>query len=105
MYKTTSRDDLKLLLAKVESLAKEAQSKLDSGRDHLNQCNELSCSMMTMVFCLGEVYALEQEALRKTNNVTTKKAVVASKYNVRDSYGRFASSKPTQVKAYVASVT
>lgn len=106
MYKATSRDDLKLLLSKVESLAKDAQTKLASGEDHFSSCNELSCSMITMVFCLGEVYAQEQGALLKASNTTTKKVVSATKYNVRDSYGRFASSKPTQVKAcYVSSAT
>lgn len=96
MYKATTRDDLKLLLGKVESLAKDIQSKLESGEDHLAQCNELSCNMVTVVFCLGEVYSQEQEkALKKTT--PSKKTVMATKYNVRDAYGRFA--KPTKINA------
>lgn len=93
MYKATTKDDVKVLAAKVESLAKEVQSKLDLGEDHLSLCSELLTNVVTMTFCLGEVYALEQVSELKV--ASKKLSTFTTKYNVRDSYGRFKTLKAT----------
>jgi hypothetical protein len=83
MYKV-SRDDVKNLAVEIERLAKDLQSKLDSGINYIIPANELVKSTQTMVFSLGELYAVENGAKHssRTNRTYT-----------RDRLGRF-SSKP-----------
>lgn len=87
----TTRNDVKKLAQQVEVLAREIQSKLDSGGDYLSSANELTRNNMTLVFSLGEVYALEQVGTTKTVKATTVSNPSSTGWhNVRDSRGRFA---------------
>lgn len=85
MYSVT-RDDVKQLAQQVADLAKEMVDKLDSNQDYLDRANKLVMNTTTMVFAIGELYALEQSGMNK--KVVGK--VVSTKHNVRDSRGRFA---------------
>jgi hypothetical protein len=93
MSNTTTRNDVKQLAEKIELLAREVQSKLQSNGDFLATANELVRNNLTMVFALGEVYALEQVgSTGKTARATTvsnPSGISANWYNVRDSRGRF----------------
>lgn len=80
----TTRNDVKQLAEKIEVLAKEVQSKLDSNGDFLATANELVRNNVTFVFALGEVYALEQVGGGKRVKATT-----LGYHNLRDSRGRF----------------
>lgn len=81
----TTRNDVKQLAEKIEVLAKEVQSKLDSNGDFLATANELVRNNVTFVFALGEVYALEQVGGGKKVKATS----VGNYHNLRDSRGRF----------------
>lgn len=81
----TTRNDVKQLAEKIEVLAKEVQSKLDSNGDFLATANELVRNNVTFVFALGEVYALEQVGGGKK----VKAVKVGNYHNLRDSRGRF----------------
>lgn len=93
MYNTT-RNDVKKLAQQIEALAREVQSKLDSGSDVLSTANELVRNNTTFVFALGEIYALEQSgAVKKTVTATTvsnPNNTSRNYHNVRDRSGRFA---------------
>jgi len=91
MSKTT-RNDVKQLAEKIEVLARDVQSKLDTDGDFLSAANELVRNNMTFVFCLGELHALKQVGTKKTVKATTvsKPSSSATWHNVRDSRGRFA---------------
>ena len=86
MYSTT-RNDVKRLAQQIENLAREVQSKLDSGSDYLATANELVRNSSTFVFSLGELSVFEQSSKKK---VTAKTVHYNPNYhNVRDIYGRF----------------
>jgi hypothetical protein len=90
----TTRNDVKQLAQQIETLAKEVQSKLDTGGDFLSTANELVRNNVTFVFALGEVYALEQVGTKKTVRATTvsnPSGTSRNYHNVRDSRGRFSS--------------
>ena len=84
MYSAT-RNDVKRLAANIEALAKKVQENLDGTGDFLSAANELVRNSTTMVFALGEVYALEN------GSKTTKKVAsqTVNKSYKRDSRGRF----------------
>jgi hypothetical protein len=89
----TARNDVKQLAANIENLAREFQSKLDSDGDFLTVANEIVRNNLTLVFTLGEYYALHQSGTGKNVraakvNGTNKQAVY---HNVRDNRGRFIS--------------
>lgn len=88
MY-NVSRNDVKQLAAQIEVLSKDLQSKLDTGSDYIPTANELVRNTQTMVFALGEVYAIEQSGkLVKAKRVSNPNS---TKVYLRDSRGRFAS--------------
>lgn len=86
----TVRNDLKQLVGKIESLAKEVQSKLDNGADVLAVANELVRNNTTFVFALGELYALEQSSNKKVKGTVVSNPNNTSRVYKRDSLGRFA---------------
>jgi hypothetical protein len=87
----TTRNDVKQLAGKIEFLAKEVQSKLDTNGDFLNTANELVRNNLTFVFTLGEFYALQQLGTNKTVKATTVSNPngTVKYHNVRDPLGRF----------------
>lgn len=88
--KTSTRDDVKQLARSIESLAREVQSKIDSGFDVLSTANELVRNNLTLVFALGEVSAAEQINLMNLNKKKTLSHNYANYHKVRDSVtGRF----------------
>ena len=107
MKNLEKRNDVRELVQKIESLAKEIQLKLTGDNDILTLSNELVRKNATFVFSLGELYALEQlKTHAPSSNDTassfkptgkTKITVVSPSslidkknyYNIRDSYGRF----------------
>lgn len=89
MYSAT-RNDVKQLARQIENLAKEVQSKLDSGSDFLTVANELVRNNNTFVFALGEVYALEQAGVKRNSQLNQS---LRQYHNTRDSHGRFTSKK------------
>lgn len=86
MY-SVSRNDVKVLAQQIENLARDVQSKLDSGVDFLPSANELVRNATTFVFSVGEIYALEQTGKAKVAKV--KSVSNPNYHNVRDSLGRF----------------
>lgn len=92
----TTRNDVKQLAEKVELLAKEVQLKLDSSGDLLGSlaaANELVRNNLTLVFSLGEVFALEQAGTNKmvrASTVSNPSGTPTNWHNHRDSRGRFA---------------
>jgi len=89
----TNRNDVKQLAERIEALAKEVQSKLDSNGDFLTPANELTRNNLTFVFTLGEYYALQQGSPNKSVKATTvsnPSGTTVRYHNVRDSRGRFA---------------
>lgn len=91
MYNTT-RNDVKQLAEKIETLAKELRDKLDSGGDIFVPANELVRNNSTLIFTLGEVWALENTGKKVLGKVVSNPNKTARNY-ARDSRGRF-SSKP-----------
>lgn len=88
----TTRNDVKQLAEKIETLAKDLQSKLDLNGDFLGAANELVRNNLTLVFTLGEYYALSQSGSTKTVNATVvsqPRGNTANYHNVRDNRGRF----------------
>lgn len=87
----TTRNDVKLLAANIESLARDVQAKLDTNGDILTTANELVRNNLTFVFTLGEFYALNQVGSTKTvkGATVTTSNTARSYHNVRDSLGRF----------------
>jgi hypothetical protein len=95
MSNTTTRNDVKQLAESIEALAREVQSKLQNNGDFLASANELVRKNLTMVFTLGEVYALEQMGTGKAVKATVVSGPAsphahANWHNLRDSRGRFA---------------
>jgi hypothetical protein len=93
---TTTRNDVKQLAEKIEGLARDVQSKLtnnSSSADLLSSANELVRNNLTLVFTLGEFYALQQVGSGKTVQATTVTNPSGTQryHNVRDSRGRFTS--------------
>lgn len=89
---TTTRNDVRQLAEKIESLAKQVQDKLNNNSsDLLPTANELVRNNLTFVFALGEIYALEQVGGGKPVKAKVAKASNKSAkwHNVRDSFGRF----------------
>lgn len=81
----TSRTDIKCLAKQIETLAHEVQVKVDNGEDILSLSNELVRNNITLVFTLGEVYALEKSASTKSSGLMSK-----NRHTVRDARsGRF----------------
>ncbi len=92
MSYSATRNDIKQYAEKIEALAKEVQSKLDSGADYIPAANELMRNSTTLVFTIGEVYAIEQSSgtTKKVKATTVKAGNVNRNYhNVRDAGGRF----------------
>lgn len=87
MY-SVSRNDVKKLAAQIEVLSKDLQSKLDTGNDYLTVANELVRNANTMVFALGEVYAVENSKLNSKGKLVNDSK--ATRVYRRDSRGRFA---------------
>jgi hypothetical protein len=86
----TTRNDLKQLAEKIELLAKEVQSKADSGGDLMNAANELARNNLTFVFTLGEVYANENGvAGKKVKAKTVSNPNRTPRSYKRDALGRF----------------
>ncbi len=85
MSNTTTRNDVKQLAERIETLAKQVQSQLDNNGDFLRTANELVRNNLTLVFALGEVHALEQVGTGRKVKATS----VPNWHNVRDSRGRF----------------
>lgn len=90
----TTRNDVKQLAEKIEVLARDVQSKLDTNGDFLTAANELVRNNLTFVFTLGEFYALLQTGTNKTVQATPVSnpngtSRYSNYHNVRDSRGRF----------------
>ena len=73
-------------------LARSVQTELQSNGDFLATANKLVGTNLTLVFALGEIYALEKVgssggAVKATVVKTSSGA--ANWHNVRDSRGRF----------------
>lgn len=89
MEYSATKDNIKSFAKKIEQLAKDLQSKIDSGDDYLPIARELTKDQITLVFTLGEVYALE----KTVNVVKVNKAKSGTNslgyYNFRDKFGRF----------------
>ena len=83
MYHAT-KNDVKQLAEQIEILARDIITTIDNGGDHLATSNELVRNTTTLVFALGEVFALEQ----MTNTKPVKST--SNKVYFRDSHGRFA---------------
>ena len=77
---TTTKDDVKQLAERIEVLAKDIQSKLDVNGDWLATANELTRSNMTLVFTLGEFFALQQVGTPQK----VHKAVQLNRHALRD---------------------
>lgn len=89
MYKV-SRNDVKQLAAQIELLSKEVQGNIDNGGDFLAPANELVRNATTMIFALGEVFAVENGA-RKAGKIKSNTGSSGTKVYYRDACGRFAS--------------
>ena len=87
---SSTRNDVKQLAAQIEVLAKRVQENLDGKGDFLSAANELVRNSTTMVFALGEVYAMENAKPSKAKSSVAKKAYTSRVY-YRDALGRFAS--------------
>lgn len=88
-----TRDEVKKLAVAIESLAQGVQSALDNNGDVLAVANELTRNNLTLVFALGEFYAVQQKGTNKTvtaKTVSNPNGTTANWHNVRDSRGRFA---------------
>jgi len=79
---TTTKNDVKQLAEKIEVLAKDVQSKLDTNGDWLGSANELTRNNLTFVFTLGEYFALQQVGSTKTVKATS--VVSANRHVLRD---------------------
>ncbi len=93
---SSTRNDVKQLAAQIEVLAKRVQENLDGKGDFLAAANELVRNSTTMVFALGEVYAMENSKLpvqAKAKSSVAKKVYTQKPGRVyyRDQRGRFAS--------------
>ena len=82
MEYSATKEDVKIFVKKIEKLAKDVQEKIDSNEDYLPMARELTKEQLTLIFTLGEVYALEK------TKVTVVKPT-KSFYNVRDKSGKF----------------
>jgi len=92
MNTATTRNDVKLIAKTIETLAQEIQAKLDNGGEFLATANELTRNNLTLVFTLGEVYAMEQAGTGKkvtAKRVSAPRSASANYHNVRDNRGRF----------------
>lgn len=84
---STTKNDVKQLAEKIEVLAKDVQSKLDTNGDWLGSANELTRNNLTFVFTLGEYFALQQVGTAKTVKATS---VSVNRHALRDpSTGRW----------------
>jgi transcription initiation factor IIE alpha subunit len=86
MY-SVSRNDVKTFAKQIETLARTVQDNIDNNTAFLTQANELVCKCTSLVFTLGEVYAVEQTSVKTKSTVSRKSN--PNFYNVRDSKGRF----------------
>lgn len=84
-----TRNDVKKLAQQIEELAKQVQSKLNSGDDVLLLANELVRNNATFVFTLGEVFALEQLGSNKKVKATKAQSGTRNFHCMRDKLGRF----------------
>ena len=90
---TTNRNDVKQLAQQIENLAREVQSKVDTGGDLIVLSEELVRNNIAFIFTIGEVFALERAnggkpvTAKTVSNPTTHN--YRNNHNVRDSYGRF----------------
>lgn len=87
MEYSATKDNIKSFAKKIEQLAKDLQSKIDSGDDYLPIARELTKDQITLVFTLGEVYALEKTNMVKVNKNYDNKSL--NYYNFRDKFGKF----------------
>lgn len=84
------RVELKKITSQIETLAVQAQSRLNAGQGVLDICNELVKQSITLTFTLGELYGVEKPGTTgaaKVRGVNPN----AKFHNVRDSRGRFVS--------------
>lgn len=88
MSNTTTRNDVQKLAEEIETLAHEVQSQLQSNGDFLGTANKLVGTNLTLVFALGEIYALEK--VGSTGKVRATSVNNSNWHNVRDARGRFA---------------
>jgi hypothetical protein len=92
------QNDMKVLAANIENLARDVQKKLDSSvnsNDELiNVANELVRNNITFVFALGEFYGksstVKTVKAPKVKTTTATNTGSHSYHNLRDSLGRFA---------------
>lgn len=89
MEYSATKDNIKSFAKKIEQLAKDLQSKIDSGDDYLPIARELTKDQITLVFTLGEVYALEKTVNVVKVNKTKSGTSSLGYYNFRDKFGRF----------------
>lgn len=96
-YKTVSRNDVNLVAAKIETLAKELQNRLSGSGDILSVGSELVRNTSVLVFSLGELTATELGGKSQVTPIsvtpvsqpTATKKAVTNYHNKRDSRGRF----------------
>lgn len=101
MYSAT-RDDVKKLVQQIASLAQDVVSQLDAGQNFLTPANELVKNTNTMVFALGEVFALEQSGMnKKLSAKTVSNPNRTTQSYARDSRGRFAAKQASPPKSNV----
>lgn len=95
MSNTTTRNDVKQLAEQIEVLARSVQTELQSNGDFLTTANKLVGTNLTLVFALGEIYALEKVSSSsigavKATAVKNPNGTSVNWHNVRDQRGRFA---------------
>lgn len=100
-YKNVTRNDVNVVAAKIESLAKELQSRLSGSGDILTIGSELVRNTSLLTFSLGELTATELgksqvvpvsvTPVTKPTVAATPKRVQTNYHNKRDARGRFAS--------------
>lgn len=98
-YKNVTRNDVNVVAAKIESLAKELQSRLSGSGDILTIGSELVRNTSLLTFSLGELTTTElgksqvvPVSVTPVTKPTTTPKTVSNYHNKRDSRGRFAAA-------------
>ena len=97
-YKSVTRNDVSVVAAKIETLSKELQNRLNSNGDFLTVGSELVRNPSLLTFALGELTATELGGKSQVTPVSVTPITVTVKspkrtvnyHNKRDSRGRFA---------------
>ena len=91
------KDDVKKLAKKIEALACQVESSVDSTDKLLPLTSEMVRTCMTLIFTVGEVSGAEFEAKKQKSNITVnivsnpnKTKVNSQKVYVRNALGQFA---------------